>query len=113
MTASYRFPEMKTLIEVDHQIHSIADCIFDGRDRLEVVLGPVATQPQLKCAEAPFVAQFDRFGCNFRRLVQPKAIAIVGIDVPPKKTQSGKLAAFASASQAAMSSPATAIIDKP
>jgi hypothetical protein len=32
---------------------------------------------------------------------------------PPSKTHSGMSAAFASASQAAMSNPATAIIDKP
>jgi hypothetical protein len=41
------FAEIEALIEVDHQVHVIADALADGGDSGEIVASTLAAEPQL------------------------------------------------------------------
>jgi hypothetical protein len=106
--------KLQSLIEIDHQVHFAPDCLPNGLDRREIVSETLAAKAELQAIETALFPQLDRLARNFLGGLQPEAIAVVGrnrAETAPQ--QSGKPAAFANASQAAMSTPAIAIIDMP
>ena len=82
---------------------------------VQIIARAFAAEPQLEGRESSFVAQFDRFGCHSFRLLKPQTVAVVRFHGPPTAEQDAKrhATAFARASQAAMSSPDTAIMESP
>ena len=84
--------------------------------RRKIVARRVAPEPELEAGEAALVAQLDRLGGDGLRALQPQPVAVVGphrADRAAEQHAERQPAALASASQAAMSSPDTAIIDRP
>ncbi len=116
MAALESFRKVEPLAEIDHQLNVIADRVAHGLDRRQIVAEAITSEPQLEAREAALADEFERFGRDRRRLLQPKSIAVVRFHWPDRAIEQHpewKTAAFASASQAAMSSPEAAIIAKP
>ena len=117
MAALQGLGQVEALVEVDHQLHVVADGLAHGVERGEIVAEPLAAEPQLQAGEAAFVAQLDRLGGDRGRLAAATARCCCRLapapTEPPSSTHSGTPAALASASQAAMSSPEAAIMDRP
>ena len=53
---------MRLALEVDHQVHAVAERVSDSRNRREIVRDTVAAEPQFQAREAALTAQLDRFG---------------------------------------------------
>jgi hypothetical protein len=56
VTALQSFCQIKSLVEVDHQVHLIADCLAHGFNCRKVIRYSLATEPQLESGEAALVA---------------------------------------------------------
>jgi len=64
MTSLQGLGEVQSLIEIDHQVHVVANCIPDSLYRSEIIADAVASEAQFEAAESSFVTQLDRL---FRR----------------------------------------------
>ena len=116
VAALQRVGECQALVEVDHQVHVVADGAANGVEGRKVGRDALASQPQLQPCEAALVAQFQRLRGDGLRLLQPQAVAVVGLHRPDRAAEESAerlAAACASASHAAMSRPEAAIIDRP
>jgi hypothetical protein len=110
------FGEIEALVEIDHQTKRIADRDPNSVDGSEIISRILPPKPKFESGETSLIAQFNRLFGDLFRVPEPKPIAVVaftGPTVPPRNTQSGRPAAFARASQAAISSPETAIMARP
>ena len=71
---------MQALVEVDHQPDVVANSLAHGLDGRQIVVPALAAEAQLEAAEAAFIAELDGFRRNLGRFLQPKPVAVVGID---------------------------------
>ena len=87
VAALQRLGEGQALVEVDHQVHVVADGAAHGVEGRKVGRDALASQPQLQPCEATLVAQFQCLRGDRLRLLQPQAIAVVGLHWPDRAAE--------------------------
>ena len=80
---------VEALVEIDHQVHVIADRPANRIDRGEVVPWIVPAEAQLQALELSLVTDLDGLGGDFGRRLEPEPVAVVGADRAGRPTEQG------------------------
>lgn len=78
---------MQALVEVDHEVHVLADRLSHGLDRGDVFVWALPAEAKLEPGEPALVAQLDGFVPERFRRREPEAVAVVSRDRPDGATE--------------------------